>query len=114
MISRISSKSCCPIRRRRIVHSRSTNPDLSERLNVTPALFAVYLNLFFLPLSSKAVNGYGLYYARFQTKAPCDLVRETFILQSTQGHGKLQRALLSDTYSSRLAYQQDHQAGRAN
>jgi hypothetical protein len=44
MSSRISSKSCRPIRRRRIVHSKSTNPDLSQRLNVTPALFSIYLN----------------------------------------------------------------------
>ena len=58
MSSRISSKSCRPIRRRRIVHSRSTNPDLSERLNVTPALFAVYLNSFSRPQLYKAVNGY--------------------------------------------------------
>ena len=40
------------MRRRRIVHSRSTNPDLSESLNVTPALFAAYLNLFFRPNSA--------------------------------------------------------------
>src|ERR1019366_1146049 len=58
MSSRISSMSGCPICRRRIVHSRSTNPDLSGRLNVTPALFAVYLDLFFRPQLYRAVNGY--------------------------------------------------------